>query len=242
MGYVSVHLGSVESNRLFIFPRTSTNTWTAGPDIYQLYDFETLLHWDLHTSEGDLTLDVFDMGTPENAFGMFSAESSPAYDYFPLGVAAYRNEGIINFANGMPFPRAKSTSRTAASTGSRRLRPRIGRSPCDGAPVSVAPARSTTSFSTLISLRPSSKPPALPRCRVPRYGTSRDGSARRRRLPHAVHTRPRLFVYPQLRARSLAHGRPVPLFQPHHARRCRWSPNPGLHARPSEPHEIPPTI
>ena len=70
----------------------------GGADIYQLYDFETLLHWDLHTSAGDLTLDVFDMGTPENAFGMFSAESSPAYDYFPLGVAAYRNEGIINFA------------------------------------------------------------------------------------------------------------------------------------------------
>lgn len=70
----------------------------GGADIYQLYDVETLLHWDLHTSAGDLTLDVFDMGTPENAFGMFSAESSPAYDFFPLGVAAYRNEGIINFA------------------------------------------------------------------------------------------------------------------------------------------------
>jgi hypothetical protein len=70
----------------------------GGADIYQLYDVETLLHWDLHTSAGDLTVDVFDMGTPENAFGMFSSESSPAYDYFPLGVAAYRNEGIINFA------------------------------------------------------------------------------------------------------------------------------------------------
>ena len=63
-----------------------------------MYDVETLLHWDLHTRAGDLTLDVFDMGTPENAFGMFSAESSPAYDYFLLGVAAYRDEGIINFA------------------------------------------------------------------------------------------------------------------------------------------------
>jgi hypothetical protein len=70
----------------------------GGADIYQLYDVETLLHWDVRTSAGDLTLDVFDMGTPENAFGMFSAESSPAYDYFPLGVAAYRNEGIVNFA------------------------------------------------------------------------------------------------------------------------------------------------
>jgi hypothetical protein len=70
----------------------------GGADIYQLYDVETLLHWDLHTSAGDLTLDVFDMGAPENAFGMFSAESSPTYDYFQLGVAAYRNEGIVNFA------------------------------------------------------------------------------------------------------------------------------------------------
>jgi hypothetical protein len=70
----------------------------GGADIYQLYDVETLLHWDLHTSAGDLTLDIFDMGAPENAFGIFSAESSPAYDYFPLGMAAYRNEGIVNFA------------------------------------------------------------------------------------------------------------------------------------------------
>lgn len=70
----------------------------GGADIYQLYDVETLLHWDLNTSAGDLTLDIFDMGTPENAFGMFSAESSPAYDYFQLGMAAYRNEGIVNFA------------------------------------------------------------------------------------------------------------------------------------------------
>ena len=70
----------------------------GGADIYQLYDVQTLLHWDLHTSAGDLTLDIFDIGTPENAFGMFSAESSPAYDFFPLGAAAYRNEGIVNFA------------------------------------------------------------------------------------------------------------------------------------------------
>lgn len=87
----------------------------GGADIYQLYDVETLLHWDLHTSAGDLTLDVFDMGTPENAFGMFSAESSPAYDYFPLGVAAYRNEGIINFAQDRYYVKLAAFGESSAA-------------------------------------------------------------------------------------------------------------------------------
>jgi hypothetical protein len=69
----------------------------GAADIFQLYDVETLLHLDLQTSAGDLTIDVFDMGAPENAFGIFSAEGSPSYNYFALGVAAYRNEGIVNF-------------------------------------------------------------------------------------------------------------------------------------------------
>lgn len=86
----------------------------GGADIYQLYDVETLLHWDLQTSVGDLTLDVFDMGTPENAFGMFSAESSPAYDYFPLGVAAYRNEGILNFAQDRYYAKLAAFGESSA--------------------------------------------------------------------------------------------------------------------------------
>jgi hypothetical protein len=87
----------------------------GGADIYQLYDVETLLHWDLHTSAGDLTLDVFDMGTPENAFGMFSAESSPAYDFFPLGLAAYRNEGIINFAQDRYYVKLAAFGESSAA-------------------------------------------------------------------------------------------------------------------------------
>ena len=87
----------------------------GGADIYQLYDVETLLHWDLHTSAGDLTLDVFDMGTPENAFGMFSAESSPAYDYFPLGVAAYRNDGIVNFAQDRYYVKLAAFGESSAA-------------------------------------------------------------------------------------------------------------------------------
>ena len=92
------HQGKGEAAPSFYLSANLYEYMDGGADIYQLYDVETLLHWDLHTSAGDLTVDVFDMGTPENAFGMFSAESSPAYEYFPLGVAAYRNEGIINFA------------------------------------------------------------------------------------------------------------------------------------------------
>ncbi|MGC4051430.1 MAG: hypothetical protein QM757_18890 [Paludibaculum sp.] len=87
----------------------------GGADIYLLYDVETLLHWDLHTSAGDLTLDIFDMGTPESAFGMFSAESAPTYDFFSLGTAAYRNEGIVNFAQDRYYVKLAAFGESSAT-------------------------------------------------------------------------------------------------------------------------------
>ena len=117
----------------------------GGADIYQLYDVEALLHWDLHTGAGDVTLDVFDMGTRENAFGMFSAESSPAYDYFPLGMAAYRNEGIINFAQDRYYVKLAAFGESSAAVlneyaaaisgrigGSRELPPLLRKLPAEG--------------------------------------------------------------------------------------------------------------
>ncbi|HOK45466.1 MAG TPA: hypothetical protein PLK67_06025, partial [Bryobacteraceae bacterium] len=45
----------------------------------------------------EITADIFDMGSHENAFGMYASERSPKYDFIEIGAEGYRNEGILNF-------------------------------------------------------------------------------------------------------------------------------------------------
>ena len=69
----------------------------GGADVYLLYDFQVLLHEDLKSGQTDLTVDIFDMGSAEDAFGMYAAERASDYDFLDIGTEAYRNEGILNF-------------------------------------------------------------------------------------------------------------------------------------------------
>src|SRR5208337_3427573 len=69
----------------------------GGADIYLLYDFQVLLHQDLKSGQAELTVDIFDMGNAEDAFGIYAAERAPGYNFLDIGTEAYRNEGILNF-------------------------------------------------------------------------------------------------------------------------------------------------
>jgi hypothetical protein len=69
----------------------------GGADVYLLYDFQVLLHQDFKSGQAELTVDIFDMGNSEDAFGMYAAERAPGYNFLDIGVEAYRNEGILNF-------------------------------------------------------------------------------------------------------------------------------------------------
>jgi hypothetical protein len=72
----------------------------GGADAFLLYNFQVLLHQDLRVRDVDLSIDVFDMGTPENAFGMYASERSPDYHYISIGTEGYGDEGILNFLQG----------------------------------------------------------------------------------------------------------------------------------------------
>ena len=69
----------------------------GGADVYLLYDFQVLLHQDFKSGQAELTVDIFDMGNVEDAFGMYAAERAPGYNFLDIGIEAYRNEGILNF-------------------------------------------------------------------------------------------------------------------------------------------------
>lgn len=72
----------------------------GGADIFLHYDFQTLLHQEFRVREVELTVDVFDIATPENAFGIYASERAPWYNFIAIGTEAYRNEGILNFLQG----------------------------------------------------------------------------------------------------------------------------------------------
>jgi len=69
----------------------------GGADVYLLYDFQVLLHQDFKSGQAELTVDIFDMGNAEDAFGMYAAERAPGYNFLDIGIEAYRNEDILNF-------------------------------------------------------------------------------------------------------------------------------------------------
>jgi len=81
----------------FYKPDTLYQYIDGGADIYLLYEFRSLLHQDFKSSDTELTADVYDMGKPEDAFGVYAAERSPGYKFMPIGVEGYRGEGILNF-------------------------------------------------------------------------------------------------------------------------------------------------
>src|SRR5215475_8953760 len=51
----------------------------GAADIFVLYGVRQMLHLDLRVNAADVTLDVFDMGAPDAAFGMYASERSPDF-------------------------------------------------------------------------------------------------------------------------------------------------------------------
>jgi len=86
-----------QSPPVFYGPGNLYEYMDGGADIFVLYGMKTMLHLDAKVQAVDVTVDVFDMGSPNAAFGMYAAERSPEYDFIAMGAEGYRNTGIINF-------------------------------------------------------------------------------------------------------------------------------------------------
>jgi hypothetical protein len=81
----------------FYEPENLYQYMDGGADIFVLYGMRTLLHMDLRVKDVDVTLDVFDMGSADAAFGMYAAERSPDYRFTSIGAEGYESPGILNF-------------------------------------------------------------------------------------------------------------------------------------------------
>ena len=69
----------------------------GAADAFLGYDLVAMVHQEYEAKDADITVDIYDMGTPLDAFGIYAAERSPSYHFLPLGTEGYVNDFILNF-------------------------------------------------------------------------------------------------------------------------------------------------
>ncbi len=74
----------------------------GAAESYLSYDFQhlTVGQYKKNGASTALTVEVYDMGSPRNAFGIYSAERYPESRFLPIGVQGYVEEGALNFLAG----------------------------------------------------------------------------------------------------------------------------------------------
>ena len=69
----------------------------GGADLYLLYDFKALLHQDFKSGAAELTADIYEMSSAEEAFGIYASERSPTYKFISIGAEGYKDQGLLDF-------------------------------------------------------------------------------------------------------------------------------------------------
>ena len=86
----------------------------GGADIYLKYGLVAMVHREYKSAGVDMTVDVFDMGGPLQAFGIYSAERSPEYRFIDIGTEGYSSESTLNFLQGRYYARLSAFGDGAA--------------------------------------------------------------------------------------------------------------------------------
>lgn len=69
----------------------------GAADAFIQYDFRCLANVSVKKGEIESTIDIYDMGTDLNAFGIYSAERSPEYSFATIGIQGVISDEGLNF-------------------------------------------------------------------------------------------------------------------------------------------------
>jgi hypothetical protein len=114
----------------------------GAADIFVLYGVHQLLHGDLRAKGADISVDVFDMGSADTAFGMYATERSPDFHFIAIGAEGYQYEGMLNFVQDRYYVKLLGFGDSADAvleTFARALSARIGANPALPALLSKLP-------------------------------------------------------------------------------------------------------
>jgi len=83
-------------------PETLYEYIDGAAEAYLSYDFKELMvaQFQGGRTKSSLTVEIYNMGTDLNAFGIYGAERFPESHFLPIGVQAYLEEGTLNFLAG----------------------------------------------------------------------------------------------------------------------------------------------
>jgi hypothetical protein len=72
----------------------------GGAEAFHMYDMLAMVHREYKAKGTEITVDIYDMGEPLNAFGIYAAERSPDYHFIAIGAEGYSSEQTLNFLQG----------------------------------------------------------------------------------------------------------------------------------------------
>lgn len=83
-------------------PGTLFEYINGAAESYLSYDFRELIvgQYKREHREGALTLEIYDMGSERNSFGIYSVERFPDNNFISVGIQGYLEEGTLNFIVG----------------------------------------------------------------------------------------------------------------------------------------------
>ena len=120
--------------KLFVSPDVYTpgNLWdliNGAAESYISYDFVDLHLADYRDKEGnEIHAELYRHSSSNNAFGIYSSERSPDYNFQDLGTQGYLDEGVLNFVTGQFYVKLYSTG---SDDGIQESLLKIGRSVSD---------------------------------------------------------------------------------------------------------------
>ncbi len=121
-----------EHSASFYGPDNLYEYMDGAADIFVLYGVHQLLHVDLRAKAAGISVDIFDMGSADTAFGMYAAERSPDFHFIAIGAEGYQYEGMLNFLQDRYYVKLLGFGGSADAvleTFARALSARIGTNP-----------------------------------------------------------------------------------------------------------------
>jgi hypothetical protein len=117
----------------------------GAADAFLSFDLVAMAHQEYRVKDADMTVDIYDMGKPLNAFGIYAAERSPSYHFLLVGTEGYVSDFILNFFQGEFYVKLSAFSNNGGSAPdlvpvAQAISARIGTEKSMPAALSILPA------------------------------------------------------------------------------------------------------
>jgi hypothetical protein len=72
----------------------------GAAEAFHMYEMAVMVHQEFVGGGVEVTVDIYDMATSLHAFGIYSAERSPEYNFLQAGAEGFLSESVLNFVQG----------------------------------------------------------------------------------------------------------------------------------------------